>query len=159
MVLRRDLQVLWVTVKGSDPPPPPGDLSKAPEQVAGSPSLVDQLEATDGAVDELEGRMLVGIAGVEARVMNALASTRTEVMKELGTGRSLWSFLKTKQGSALAVGLAGLLLTTITTIVGAARSSSASLPAQPAAAPTIVYVPALPPTGPHLAPIATASAR
>lgn len=127
--------MLWKTVNGSDRPPPDGDPDRAPEETSGEPSLVDRIEQAGGEVDELEGRFMAMVAGVENRVMGELRKQSAD----MGVGRSGFAFLKTKQGRVLAVTMLTLILTSFGQIVGALRGAPSPAPA---AAPTVFYVPA-----------------
>lgn len=123
LVLRRDFDVLWRKVQGSDPPP--GSPDAAPAEEAGAKPVADLAEEAlrlgshaDAEVAELHGAVVAGF-GAEARAREAL---REEVMTELkkqstvlGVGvRGLFGFLKTREGRSFAAAMA----TTIAALAG-----------------------------------------
>lgn len=131
--LRRDLGILWKHVHSSDRPPPNGDPNAAPVEIAGEPSLTDQIENVMADHDSLEGRMLAAVATVENRVMGELKKQSND----MGVGESGWSFLRTKTGRREAIAILTLVTTAIGLIAALLRGEPAHAPPPP---PSVVVV-------------------
>lgn len=146
--VRRDLAVLWKHVHGSGRPPPLGDPERAPEEVAGEPAIVEQLDELSESASEtslevaaLEGRMIRGFSDLRSAVMTELkeqskaAGVRDQAGRLVTDGGGLWAFLRTKQGRILAATIVASFSTTLITIATLIVSASHSSPPPPAASP------------------------